>query len=105
MRWSLARKEAAIAAANDFPSSLLLCHLHSPLGTCVGRSRNRVQTIIWVPVNVSTFSDQSEDGRVSKDEPGTKRSALLRNERIRMAKWSLGMKKAFSLASDTLRNV
>ena len=49
---SLARKEAVIAAANDFPSSLLLCHFHSSLGTCVGRSRNRVQTIIWVPVQL-----------------------------------------------------
>ena len=48
----LARKEAVIAAANDFPSSLLLCHFHSSLGTCVGRSRNRVPTIIWVPVFV-----------------------------------------------------
>ena len=30
--------------------SLLLGQCHSSLGTCVGRSRNRVQTIIWVPV-------------------------------------------------------
>ena len=51
----LARKEAAaaVALANEsMPSSLLLCHLHSSLGTCVGRSRNRVQALIPDPVHV-----------------------------------------------------
>ena len=46
-------REGVPTIAAPLPSSLLLCHLHSSLGTCVGRSRNRVPTLFYFSVDMA----------------------------------------------------
>ena len=72
---SLAQKEAAAAAvallANEsMSSSLLLCHFPSSLGTCVGKSRNRGQTLSGCPVYYTIQRLQSFDDVFSLDDAG-----------------------------------